>query len=83
MELVDTLGLGPSAKAWGFESLIGHHICQRRFANSTDTTRRHESPLWQGSIPWLDSIYGPVRLSVRTSGFQPEKRGSIPLRDTK
>ncbi len=23
----------------------------------------------------------PVRLSVRTSGFQPEKRGSIPLRD--
>ncbi|ACP25170.1 hypothetical protein NGR_c13900 [Sinorhizobium fredii NGR234] len=25
VELVDTLGLGPSARAWGFESLTGHH----------------------------------------------------------
>lgn len=26
VELVDTLGLGPSARAWGFESLTGHHF---------------------------------------------------------
>jgi hypothetical protein len=25
VELVDTLGLEPSAQAWGFESLTGHH----------------------------------------------------------
>src|SRR6187549_1408690 len=25
VELVDTLGLEPSARAWGFESLTGHH----------------------------------------------------------
>jgi hypothetical protein len=25
VELVDTLGLEPNARAWGFESLTGHH----------------------------------------------------------
>ncbi len=34
VELVDTLGLGPSARAWGFESLTGH---QRDIPTSTTT----------------------------------------------
>ena len=30
VELVDTLGLEPSAQAWGFESLTGHHKMYER-----------------------------------------------------
>lgn len=38
VELVDTLGLGPSARAWGFESLTGH---QR--SSDTPSQRRMRS----------------------------------------
>jgi len=33
VELADTLDLGSSASAWGFKSLLRHHLKRQRFQN--------------------------------------------------
>ena len=66
VELVDTLVLEASARAWGFESLLGHHI--KTFCSSYTGVHQvtaKSTTLWtlpgREGLPWIQA---PQRVSI-------------------